>query len=241
MTTPSSFVPATACLVAIAALALGGCGVNRVVPNVDMSADGRTRHPIVLAETGYTTDVFPVGGTRRLDRHVAAQIHDFASRYKELGQGEVTMLLPQGGPSGVQASYLAPALRAAVEREVARPVSVASYPVADHALAAPVRLTFRGLKAKVAHACGDFPSDLASASSLRGWQNEPYWNFGCSQQSLIAAQVADPRDLVTPRGETPTDTAFRLRAIGNIRNGQDPGTSWKTNNTSIGQVGGGGQ
>jgi hypothetical protein len=31
-----------------------------------------------------------------------------------------------------------------------------------------------------------------------------------------------------------------MRAIGDVRLGQDPGTSWKTQNTAIGQVGTGG-
>ena len=79
---------------------------------------------------------------------------------------------------------------------------------------------FQGIRAKVAHRCGDWPSDLASGSSTRGWENEPYWNFGCSQQSMLAAQVDDPRDLAAPRGEQPTDTQFRTRAITNVRSRQ---------------------
>lgn len=223
------------------AVGTAGCGVNRVVPNADMSADGQTRHPIALSESEYSTDVFPTGADGRLDARSSVQIRDFAERYRTVGGGEVTMFVPQGGPAAAHTSYLAPALRATVERAFARPVVVATYPVADPALAAPVRLTFRGIRARVAHRCGDWPNDLASASSLQGWDNRPYWNFGCSQQSVLAAQVDDPRDLAVPRGEQPTDTAFRTRAINNVRQGKDPGTGWKTTNTSIGSVGGGGQ
>ena len=235
----SSGAPVRAALVLAGAVMLAGCGVNRVVPNADMSADGRERHPIVLSESNYTIDVFPSGATGHLDRHTAMQVQDFVNRYRTVGQGDITVLLPQGGPAGAQAAYLGPALRATLERETARPVLMASYPVADPALAAPVRLSFHGIRAKVAHRCGDWPSDLASGSSLRGWENAPYWNLGCSQQSMLAEQVADPRDLVTPRGEQPTDTMFRARAITNVRKGADPGTDWKVKNSSIGTVGGG--
>ena len=224
----------------MAVVLLGGCGVNRIVPNTDMSADGGARHPIVLAETKYEIDLFPSGAGGHIDRHTAGQIHDFAERYRVVGRGDMTILLPQGGPAGAQAHYFAPSLQAALERAVARPVTIASYPVADPSLAAPVRLMFHGIRAKVAHRCGDWPSDLASGSSLRGWENKPYWNFGCSQQSMIAAQIDDPRDLAAPSGEQPTDTQFRTRAIANVRQGKDPGTDWKTSNTSIGQVGSGG-
>jgi hypothetical protein len=33
---------------------------------------------------------------------------------------------------------------------------------------------------------------------------------------------------------------MRMRAIGDVRNGEDPGTNWKTQITPIGQVGGAG-
>ncbi len=225
----------------VAVVFLGGCGVNRVVPTTDMSADGAARHPIVLAEAKYEIDVFPSGAGGNIDRHTSGQIRDFAERYRTAGRGDMTILVPQGGPAGAQANFYAPSLRAALEREISAPVMVATYPVADPSLAAPVRLMFHGIRAKVAHRCGDWPSDLASGSSLRGWENKPYWNFGCSQQSMIAAQVDDPRDLAAPRGEQPTDTQFRTRAIANVRQGRDPGTNWKTSNTSIGTVGGGSQ
>jgi Flp pilus assembly secretin CpaC len=68
-------------------------------------------------------------------------------------------------------------------------------------------------------------------------------NFGCASQSVIAAQVDDPRDFVQPRALGPSDVEMRTRAIEAVRNGQDPGTQWKdTVLVPIGtQVGGGGQ
>jgi pilus assembly protein CpaD len=230
--------PTRAAIVALASgLALAGCGVNHITANADMSADGRERHPIVLTESNYTVDLFPVGKASGLDKHTVYQLRDFVRNYRALGQGPVTMLVPRGGPSGAQAEQIAPVMRAALEHELEGPVSFVPYSVSDPAVAAPVRLTFTGVKAKVAHRCGDWPSDLASGSSLRGWENETYWNFGCSNQSVLAAQVADPRDLAGQQGEQPTDTAFRVRAITSVRGGKDPGTTWKTTNTQIGTVG----
>ena len=57
--------------------------------------------------------------------------------------------------------------------------------------------------------CGRWPDDLASGSSLEGWKNEPYANFGCATQSTLAAQVDDPRDLVQARALGPSDVAMR--------------------------------
>ena len=87
-------------------------------------------------------------------------------------------------------------------------------------------LSFVGVKAIVPTACGQWPEDLASGSSLEGWKNEPYSNFGCATQSMIAAQVDDPRDFVQPRALGPSDVAMRTRAIEDVRKGQDPGTQW---------------
>ncbi len=101
----------------------------------------------------------------------------------------------------------------------------------------PIRLSFIGTKAVVRSRCGDWPRDLASGSSMEGWQNQPYWNHGCAYQQAFAAQVADPRDLAGPRAEGPSDVAMRTRAIGKVREGEDPGTDWKIENTSIGTVG----
>jgi pilus assembly protein CpaD len=102
-----------------------------------------------------------------------------------------------------------------------------------------LRLSFEALKAKVANRCGEWPRDLASGTSLAGWQNESYWNFGCAEQSTFAAQIADPRDLLGPRGKTPSDIEMRMRAIDRLRSGQDLSTSWQVKGTSIGSVGGG--
>ena len=78
----------------------------------------------------------------------------------------------------------------------------------------------------------------SSGSSLQGWKNEGYWNYGCATQSVLAAQVDDPRDLVQSRAVDAPDVAMRLRAIDKVRNGEDPGTDWKVQTTTIGQVGG---
>ena len=79
--------------------------------------------------------------------------------------------------------------------------------------------------------------DLASGSSTDGWENKPYWNFGCANQQMLAAQASDPRDLVSPTAETPPDSQMRARGIQAVRTGKDPGTSWTTQNSNIGGVG----
>jgi pilus assembly protein CpaD len=199
--------------------------------------DYRVRHPIILAEEPQAIDVFPVDPGRRLDSHSAAQIQEFASSYRQFGQGPINVLLPVGPRQGVSEATRDGIRRALAGGGAAAPVSFGTYPIGDANLAAPIRLSFTKLKAKVAHQCGEWPTDLASGSSIQGWENKPYWNFGCAYQTAIAAQVADPRDLVTPQAETPADTARRIRGIEGIRKGADPGTDWKIKNSAISSVG----
>jgi pilus assembly protein CpaD len=106
-------------------------------------------------------------------------------------------------------------------------VATGTYLPPNDGAAPPVRVSFTGLKAIVPTKCGQWPEDLASGSSVEGWKNESYSNFGCATQSTIAAQVDDPRDFVQPRALGPSDVAMRTRAIEAVRAGQDPGTDWK--------------
>ncbi len=231
--------PFAALLAVALAAPLAGCGVNRIKVDNENGMDPRMRHPIALVNQAYTIDVFPSSDPGRLDVRTQEQITAFARRYRDIGSGPISIVIPQSGP-GAQAGVRS---LDAIRRELASagavaPVAVSHYPVQNPSLAAPVRVAFEGLKAKVVHKCGDWPEDLASASSVEGWQNRSYWNFGCANQNMLATQVADPRDLAEPRGETPADPSMRMRAIGNVRKGTDPATNWTTKNSNIGSVGG---
>ncbi len=96
-------------------------------------------------------------------------------------------------------------------------IEVGSYQVTDARLASVLRLSFVKLQAKAATRCGDWPEDLGLGTSLDGWENRTYYNFGCATQQTLAAQLDDPRDLVRPRAEDPSDVQMRTRAIGDIR------------------------
>jgi pilus assembly protein CpaD len=215
-------------------LPLAGCGTTeRMTVSSIPQDDYRVRHPIVLAEEPRTLDIFVEPATGQFDHRSAAQLREFAGLYRKFGRGPITIMAPAGPAGPLPIEPIRDALFSAGAR--VRTI-VDRYPAGPY-LAAPVRLSFLGLKAKVADRCGQWPRDLASGSSVAGWDNKPYWNFGCAYQTAFAAQVADPRDLVAPQGETPADTAMRTRAIESLRNGQDPGTNWKLVNSSLSQVG----
>ena len=227
----SAMSPRRLCLL-LTLLPLCGCGLDQTTESSVADEDYRVRHPLVLTHQELTLDIFPEGQT--LGPQSRARIKEFASNYKEIGEGPVTILVPQGAVHDEIARRSVGAIRQSlIAGGISAPVDVGVYPVPDAELAAPVRISFVGLKAQVASRCGQWPDDLATD----GWENHPFWNQGCSYQSAFAAQVADPRDLVAPRAEQPSDPAIRTRAIGDVRQGHDPSTKWTVQNSNVGQTG----
>jgi pilus assembly protein CpaD len=220
------------------ALALAGCHTDDDSVTGAISIDDyHNRHPIVLAEDPSTLDVFPAHNGA-LDESAKADIRAFVARYAQYGVGRMVILAPSIDGPGVRGGVGA-IRRAAAAAGLHGSIGVGAYPVADPLEAKPIKLTFIGLKAEVPSQCGQWPSDLASGSSVVGWKNQTYWNYGCATQNMLAAQVADPRDFVRAGASGPGDIQMQLRAINDVRAGNDPGTSWKVQNSNIGQVGGG--
>jgi len=223
----------TALLLCAAALALTGCmsGVEYLSDN-SVSADYHERHPIVLGKGATTLDLFPAG--EKLDQLTVDKLKGFAERYREFGASQVTILTPAGD---AHLSSVVPQIRRELYVDGLRGyVAVSTYPAGDRTLASPIRLVYQGLKAQVADRCGQWPTDLAAGSSIETWKNQSYPNFGCATQSALAMQIDDPRDLVQSRASSPPDQDMRLRAIGNVRKGQDPGTNWSVTTSNLGTV-----
>jgi len=218
-----------------AAVSLAGCGTDYISTSIAPD-DYHERHPIVLAQAPTTLDVFPVG-VGKLDPQSVDDIKVFAARYRSMGSGRILILAPSVGGYGVHAN-VDEIRRVLASTGLNGSIGLGSYPVADPSLASPIRLSFRGLKAEVASRCGQWPRDIASGSSTETWKNETYWNFGCATQATLAAEIDDPRDLARARALGPVDEEMRLRAIKDVRKGDDPGTKWETKLTAIGSVGG---
>jgi pilus assembly protein CpaD len=221
---------------------LAGCGPGHVKPSPSTPYDYRDRHPVVLADTQHVVDLFPaiIGG--RLDYTTGGRLREFVDRYRRFGYGPVSLKRPVGSAGARHASAtIAIVRRALAAHGFGGAVVEEDYRVTDPQLAAPLRLSFTGVKAKVSGRCGEWPTDLASGASLEGWQNDTWWNYGCASQQTLSAQIADPRDLAAPRGETSADTITRMRSIDKIREGQDPSTKWPHEEQTVSKVGEGGK
>jgi len=230
--------PTWARLAAAAALgsSLAACA-DRVVTAPTYPVDMRERHPIVLAEGPRTLDVF-VNGAAGLDPRQRNDVRAFAEEYRRYGHGPVVAQVPSDTADIIGARRTLEAIRGALAQGglPGAYLSISPYQPADPRAASPVRLSFQRLQAKVASRCGQWPQDLGVADAAFNLRNDPYWNLGCSVRSNMAAQVADPVDLVRGRTESAPDTIQRTKKIEAIRQGQDPSTQYRQEGTKINQA-----
>jgi pilus assembly protein CpaD len=232
-------------LLAAVALSVGlsGCGVDRIVSNAAREpSDYRERHPIVLTDKNHTLDIFVGANAGALDPRQREDLHAFVQEFRQRGEGTMTAFVPIGSTHPGADARGIEAIRAALGGARGYvPLSVQSYAVEDPSLAAPIRLSFVELSAKVPHACGQWPKDLSGSNTREGIENEQYWNLGCAYQHNLATLVADPIDLVRPRVEGRMDVVKRSNEIEKLRKGEDPATNYDEKNkaTISGGTGGG--
>ncbi len=223
-------------LVSAAAIGLSGCAKKHpeVTGSIQMEPDYRERHPILLTDAPRTLEIYAARGPNGLDFRQDEDIRSFAAEYKSSGKGAVIAAVPRGTSSLSTSESLAGIRRSLNAAGVpARYMQITSYNPVDGSSAAPIRLSFLKLQAKVDSFCGQWPTDISGASTSERFKNQSPSNFGCSYQSAIAAQVAYPIDLVRPRQEGPIDVEKRSQAIKSLRSGKDPSTQWGTSANSV--------
>ena len=229
--------------IALSAL-LSACGADRVVTNAGRDpSDYRDRHPIVITDKNRTLDIFVGANSGPLDPRQRQDLRAFVQDFQRHGKGIMTAYVPVGSTDPIGDARGIEAVRAALGGKSGHiPLSIQTYMVEDPLLAAPIRLSFAELGAAVPHTCGRWPRDLSGSGTREGIENEQYWNFGCAYQQNIAAQAADPIDLVRPHVEDRIDVIKRSNEIAKLRQGQDPSTTYDNskNKTTLSNVGGGG-
>ena len=233
---PQSRSPLALVALVLVAGSLGACRSDRIDTTGSLYLhDVRTRHPYVLSDGARTLDVFPTG-TGHIDPRQTSDVEAFLLEFRRYGRGTLVIEMPRG---------VSPGLAPAVERTgglirslgarggiPAGAIVVSGYPVADPLLASPVHLSFQRMEAKVAGQCGLWPQDLGAGDTGFNLRNEPYWNHGCSVRANVAAQTADPVDLVRGREEGRIDTVRRVKVINKLRDGNDPSTTWRQDGTA---------
>ncbi|MFZ0269343.1 CpaD family pilus assembly protein [Caulobacter sp.] len=123
---------------------------------------------------------------------------------------EIVVSAPAGGTGG----RMAVAARQRLIAMGAPPakVQVTSYD-AGSAPGAPLKVGFLRYTAQVPQ-CGGWENITATRD------NTAYQNFGCAVTANMAAQVANPEDLLSARAESPIDSGRRATVLDKYRKGQ---------------------
>ncbi|GAA0582403.1 CpaD family pilus assembly protein [Rhizomicrobium electricum] len=171
-------------------------------------ADGAAHYPIAV-EPQYTSIKLsfsaPEAGLLPDD---AARFEAFIADYLSRGSGSISVSAPQGSDSAAVLSYFGARLFAmGVPRSR---ILVGTRDGAD----SRVEIGFIAYMARTAP-CGDWSEDAGES-----FRNRTTKNFGCAVQHNIAAQVADPRDLIEMRPTDPSDAARRSQVIDNYEKGK---------------------
>ena len=203
-------------------LSLAACAA----PNLDdrttgaVPRDYRERHPIVITDETRTLDV-PVGqGDAMLPEGTRDTILGFLARYRAESTGVIQIARPAGAANeGLAANAAAEIEELLVLAGVdGRDVVRGTYPVAGNAIA-PVRLAFTAVRPVVGE-CGQWPRDLNDPDNIH--DSRQYSNFGCANRANLAAQIANPTDLLHPRAMTPGDAGRRGAVVEQYRGSGNP-------------------
>jgi pilus assembly protein CpaD len=201
--------------VAIAALLAGCADLRRDSITVGAVPDDyRTNHPIVIAEKNEKIDL-PVGaGDRGMTRSQRDTLLGFLDGYDKSAAPALTILIPRGSAKEIAAAAAGRDFaRLAISSGISRNrIVMTTYQSASAEASAPIRVAYVSVKAQTDR-CGRWPEDLLQTS-----ENKHYADFGCSYQNNLAAQMANPADLIGPRKQTPIDAERRGVVIDGYRN-----------------------
>ncbi len=147
-----------------------------------------------------------------LSSNQQAAINELAHRYMTAGVGSVRIEGPSGeDPAAARQTW---AVRSALESAglPAERIVVASYPAPDPR--APILAGFETVRAAIPN-CAAEPRAMDNRFS-----NNSSLGLGCAINANLAAQIADPRDIVGPRMTSPADSGRAAVVFDNYRRGQ---------------------
>lgn len=200
----------------LVAMLLSGCAGFRGT-SVTVGAipdDYRTNHPIIVAERERVFDLPVASGDRTLTISMRESIRGVANEYRGSASGAVRIMAPFGSMNAGAASLLVREVADVLRKEgiPGNRIISSRYKAGSTNDAAPIRISFMAITASTSE-CGRWPEDMLANST----DNKHYANFGCASQNNLAAQIANPGDLLAPRGMTPIDAARRAAVIDSYR------------------------
>ncbi|MBC7667387.1 MAG: CpaD family pilus assembly protein [Gemmatimonadaceae bacterium] len=149
-----------------------------------------------------------------LSPNQALAVDGLLARWREAEGREIVVSAPVGGPDSGVAGNMAFAAR---QRLVAMGAPATAVRIVGYDAGAtpgaPLKVGFLRYHASVPQ-CGGWENITATKD------NKPYENFGCAVTANMAAQLANPEDLLRPRDSTPASAQRRDDVFGKYRKGE---------------------
>jgi len=213
--------------VSIAAV-MAGCKTPSMQEQVtSVPNDYRLRHPIAVREKAQSLTVFVGDGRGTLTPAQRAEVGALASNWRQEGTGGIVIEMPVGAANERAAASASREIRAILSASGVPPhsIEIRPYHTQDPVRLGTVRVNYPRMAAETGP-CGLWPEDLGPTYDPVYWSNRPHWNHGCASQRNLAAQVANPADLVQPRAEGPVLASRRATAIEKYRKGEATATQY---------------
>lgn len=233
-------LPSAVQMLAFASIAavLVGCKTSQQVTE-SIPHDYRQRHPIAVREGMQTLTVF-IGDRRgSLTASQRAEVGALGAAWRREATGGFVIEVPYGTSNERTAMGASREIRAVLAANGVphHSIEVRPYRTDDPARLGTLRVNFPRMMAETGP-CGEWPEDLGPTYQPVHTSNRPHWNHGCATQRNLAAQVANPADLVQPRAETPAFAARRSAAMDKYRKGESTATVYPdANKGKISDVG----
>jgi len=186
-----------------------------------MLANPTERHPILVSNTQARLDIPVYAGSYGLTRSQESQLYSFLSDYSRNRGSQLVIMAPLGGDERATRAVFTDVKRVLRSRGFTENmVALQSYSP-GYKSAQAIRLSYDRFVAE-GPTCPDWSENLAFDPN-----NMPYPNMGCATQRNLAAQVANPRDLVQPANETPRASERRDTVWDKYVNGEPTGAEWR--------------
>jgi pilus assembly protein CpaD len=211
------------CGLVLLATSVAGCTLPLANSEDQLDQVGN-RFPIRV-EPQVATLVVPVGADGSLQARDGDRVRAFADFWKQRGYG--LLGVSSEGPVAPEVALrdVRTILTAANVTESSMRVS--SAPANDAGRGVSVSLTFMTDVAVAASCEGNWTQDIGEEP-----RNLPYQNYACSTQQNLAAILEDPRDLVQPRQQDPSDAMRRGVVLDKYRKGEPTATQTNSSNES---------
>ncbi|HWY60694.1 MAG TPA: CpaD family pilus assembly protein [Rhizomicrobium sp.] len=178
--------------------------------NAGMLEDGAVNHPISVEPAYQSLKLSYAPADTGISSADQARFANFVSDYEAHGNGSIAVSAPSGVNSQVMISFFAQRINDLGVSKDRILVATHDAPANDQR----VEINYVSYQAHTT-SCGDWSEDLAVT-----YDNQTAKNFGCAVQQNIAAQIADPRDLMGPRRMDASDATRRATVLDHYEKGE---------------------